>query len=150
MAAHKRTWVVNGVWKDQRTVEERRSYNRRVYVQDYVTKRAYARAHCAEMSVYIQALRSRPCTDCKQSFPWYVMEHDHVRGKRHRCVSGMSSQTKTAIDAEVALCDLVCANCHRKRTHERGQTTRRKPSSIGPVLATHIDNRDWSTDCTAH
>lgn len=119
-----RRWVVDGVWTNQYTREERSLLNKQTYRRDYVRRRAYARAHSREMRKYIQELRTKPCYDCGLTYPWYVMEHDHVRGKRHRCVSGMSAQTKRVIDAEVALCDLVCANCHRVRTHLRGQTTR--------------------------
>lgn len=141
-----RKWVTNGIWKDQRTTEERRPYNQRKYRVDYIRKRKRARERCREMACYIRELRSKPCLDCKQVFPWYVMEHDHVRGKRFRCISGMSSQSKEKIDAEAALCDLVCANCHRKRTYLRGQTRAHKPhigppKPVGEKLADRIISR---------
>lgn len=47
------------------------------------------------------------------------MDFDHVRGEKVADLSTMVNQCTTvaAIDAEIAKCDLVCANCHRIRTH---------------------------------
>lgn len=63
-------------------------------------------------------LKKAPCTDCKQSFPPCVMDWDHVRGtKRHSIALMVANRWKKAtILAEIAKCDLVCANCHRLRT----------------------------------
>lgn len=65
-------------------------------------------------------LKEQPCKDCGQTFPHYVMDYDHV-GKK---VKGLSKLINEAarwerIEAEIAKCDLVCANCHRIRTHNR-------------------------------
>jgi hypothetical protein len=48
------------------------------------------------------------------------MQFDHVRGEKLFNVSYFRSKAK--IDfllAEIAKCDVVCANCHAIRTHER-------------------------------
>ena len=52
------------------------------------------------------------------------MELDHVpeRGpKRYNVqrVVGTRSMRATSLQAEMAKCDLVCANCHKIRTHKR-------------------------------
>lgn len=95
----------------------------------YKEKRVYNQQLSARGRAHIRRLRSRPCHDCKEKFPWYVMEFDHVRGKRYRCVAAMQNCSIENINREVALCDVVCANCHRKRTHRRGQQKRRKPAN---------------------
>ena len=60
-----------------------------------------------------------PCEDCKHFYPAFVMEFDHVRGdKKFDIGSGMASGIHI-IMKEVAKCDIVCANCHRIRTHKR-------------------------------
>ncbi len=58
--------------------------------------------------------------DCKGRFPYYVMDLDHVRGEKVCQVSLMVSigfSDEEIVD-EIAKCDVVCANCHRVRTHK--------------------------------
>jgi len=46
------------------------------------------------------------------------MEFDHVRGKKLFNLSKPPYNLKR-VAAEIAKCDLVCANCHRLRTASR-------------------------------
>ena len=64
-----------------------------------------------------------PCADCKIIYPWYVMDFDHVYGKKKFLLSDASNKIYSleTIDAEILKCDLVCANCHRIRTFTRLQ-----------------------------
>lgn len=66
----------------------------------------------------IDAAKSRPCVDCKDVHPVYVMEFDHSRGKKRFVVSDGVKTLKLLL-REIAKCDVVCANCHRIRTHKR-------------------------------
>jgi len=59
-------------------------------------------------------LKNKPCHDCGQKYPPYVMDFDHRENKK-RLVSKMG--TFKGMLAEAAKCDVVCANCHRIRTH---------------------------------
>ena len=70
----------------------------------------------------IAALRQRPCHDCGLVDP-VAMEFDHVpeRGKKRSAPLALASGSVTAFLAEVAKCDMVCANCHRHRTAARLQ-----------------------------
>ena len=80
-------------------------------------KREYSKAH----TELLAKLRDVPCLDCRRRFPFYVMQFDHRDGTEKRyTVSQMISRagTKTIL-AEVAKCDIVCANCHRDRTYRR-------------------------------
>ena len=61
---------------------------------------------------------SRPCTDCKQNYPYYVLDFDHLHSKKYN-VSQMLTLSWGTILNEIEKCDLVCANCHRKRTYSR-------------------------------
>lgn len=46
------------------------------------------------------------------------MDYDHRPGEeKRRGVGMMMHYSKVAIETERAKCDLVCANCHRVRTH---------------------------------
>jgi hypothetical protein len=65
-------------------------------------------------------LKSKPCHDCRQSFPHYVMDFDHTRGKKLFGIAhGIHNRTLEAVLGEIKKCDLVCANCHRVRTYTR-------------------------------
>lgn len=66
--------------------------------------------------------RKGSCTDCGfqgKKFP-YVLDFDHLNdGLNKRFTIGSWSQAVlsiSAIEQEMAKCELVCANCHRIRT----------------------------------
>lgn len=73
----------------------------------------------------ILGLRSLPCVDCDKPYPPCVMEFDHVpeRGPRRFTIGSQTSYScgRFVFEAEIAKCDVICANCHRIRTHVRGQ-----------------------------
>lgn len=68
-----------------------------------------------------QYKETRACVDCAQFYPYYVMDFDHVNGEKKSAVADIikSNSSRTAVFAEIAKCELVCANCHRIRTHNR-------------------------------
>ena len=62
-----------------------------------------------------------PCADCGHSFPYYVMDYHHrdAADKEFKLSRALSNTMAwSRILAEVAKCDLLCANCHRVREHE--------------------------------
>lgn len=67
-------------------------------------------------------IKSGPCKDCGNCYPPYVMDLDHVRGVKIAGVGSMLNHSEKTFLAEVAKCELVCANCHRERTHKRRTT----------------------------
>ena len=67
----------------------------------------------------------RPCADCGGIYPPYVMEWDHLPGSEKKLVladTRRAAHARERIPAEMAKCDLVCANCHRERTFGRRRT----------------------------
>lgn len=68
-----------------------------------------------------QRLKEVPCHDCEQEYPHYIMEFDHRDGEVK--VANVShfvwKGSRKAFLAEIAKCDVVCANCHRARTWAR-------------------------------
>lgn len=62
-------------------------------------------------------LLEHPCLDCGERDP-IVLEFDHVRGKKESNVATLIHNTASIkrIQAEIAKCEVVCANCHRRRT----------------------------------
>jgi len=71
----------------------------------------------------LEQLRQQPCADCGGAYPSCVMEFDHrVPSQKLYLVSRMPGRVKLeTLMAEVAKCDVVCANCHRVRTYLRRQ-----------------------------
>ena len=91
----------------------------------YANKQPYlerSQAKKLELARYISNLKaSTPCKDCGVSYPPFVMEFDHRGGEtKLNNVSRLTHYgSRKKIDAEIAKCDIVCANCHRIRTHKR-------------------------------
>jgi hypothetical protein len=76
-------------------------------------------AYVAQRRARIDALKTGPCADCGNVFPPECMDFDHVRGNKAIKVSALVACSAERLMAEVAKCDLVCANCHRIRTRAR-------------------------------
>lgn len=69
----------------------------------------------------LQKLKSVPCQDCGKSYPTYVMDFDHRDPSQKKFeIAHRKTLSEENLLAEIAKCDIVCANCHRIRTHERG------------------------------
>jgi hypothetical protein len=97
-------------------------YHRQRYEQD---KRAYVarnREYRNRLKAIIRAAKAKPCADCGKRYPSYVMDFDHRPGERKvGTLTALASRglCEENIRLEIAKCDVVCANCHRKRTHRR-------------------------------
>lgn len=64
-----------------------------------------------------------PCADCGENDP-VVLEFDHLRDKQFCVGANFDSRSWQAILEEIAKCDVVCANCHKRRTSFRAGTAR--------------------------
>ncbi len=73
-----------------------------------------------ERAQYLVAFfREHPCVDCGEGDP-VVLEFDHLRDKRFSISEGIQGRNWQDVLDEIAKCDVVCANCHRRRTAIRG------------------------------
>lgn len=83
----------------------RRSKNARIALRDEVNKLKEARG----------------CADCKQPYPYYVLQFDHLDGSTK--IGGIRAMIRTAsrtkVLAEIEKCEVVCANCHAVRSFKR-------------------------------
>ena len=69
----------------------------------------------------LEYLLEHPCVDCGEADP-LVLEFDHRdTSAKVAAVSTLarSGYSLSAVQREVAQCDVRCANCHRRRTHEQ-------------------------------
>ena len=61
-----------------------------------------------------------PCADCGEFYPPWVMDFDHIDDNKVASVSSLKFLTSLEnVLKEIEKCELVCANCHRMRTHSR-------------------------------
>ena len=68
----------------------------------------------------IEEIKKNPCTDCGVSYPSYVMDFDHLpQYEKSFNLAFWFSYNQEDVFNELAKCELVCANCHRLRTHAR-------------------------------
>lgn len=81
------------------------------------------RIRIANLSKEIRELKeSTPCLDCGKNYPYYVMDFDHVKGKKLGNISHMINGGVTKkVKEEIEKCEIVCSNCHRIRTYERSK-----------------------------
>jgi hypothetical protein len=61
---------------------------------------------------------AHPCADCGESDP-IVLEFDHLGDKAFDIGSGFTYRNWEAVLAEIAKCEVVCRNCHKRRTARR-------------------------------
>lgn len=85
----------------------------------------------------VNDLKANPCTDCGGSFPVVCMDFDHVRGEKHADISRMllTDYPLERILAEIELCELVCANCHRIRSWRRWKRSTAELPEPVPTIA---------------
>jgi hypothetical protein len=75
-------------------------------------------------------LESGRCEDCGNADP-LILEFDHLRDKRADvAVLVHEGYALRHVRAEVEKCQLVCVNCHRRRTARRAGTWRVDPSGL--------------------
>jgi hypothetical protein len=83
---------------------------------------------------------ARGCADCGWARWARGLDWDHVRGPKVATIAIMIGRRDSwqAIEDEMAKCEVVCANCHRVRTHERrlavsGENLNKGSGDLGPT-----------------
>lgn len=100
-------------------------YSKEHYEKD---KAPYKARTAARNKIYRKQIREwlneqkdQPCADCKRIFHPFQMDFDHVRGEKLFDISQVPryGKSKEMVQKEIDKCELVCACCHRLRTHKR-------------------------------
>jgi hypothetical protein len=85
-------------------------------------KQIHARSRRARRENYErmrQYLAEHPCVDCGETDPT-VLEFDHLGDKWMNVAQIVrNSYPWSTVLREIAKCEVVCANCHRRRTYYR-------------------------------
>jgi hypothetical protein len=82
--------------------------------------RASAAARRVAIAAMIRAFKDKPCADCGVRYPHYVMDLDHREPSEKYIDPGNlpgRGWSDDRVMSELTKCDVVCANCHRTRTH---------------------------------
>ena len=109
--------------------EKRKQYQRDYFQKYYKSNKEKLIAKAAKSNMtyrkrnkdYLTELKeSTPCADCGQIYPAHVMQFDHIFFKTMNVADlSRSSVSIKRLQQEIDSCELVCANCHAIRTHER-------------------------------
>lgn len=104
-------------------VDDIKQYSRTYYEKNKDKICAKSKSVGDERMKYIYEYKiNKPCVDCKQVFPPVCMDFDHIPEKGNKTFNLSQGRWKTieVIKEELDKCELVCANCHRLRTLNRG------------------------------
>lgn len=91
--------------------------NRRHYVEKAKQRNDAVRERNYELLVPF--LLARRCVDCGER-DVLVLEFDHIVDKSFMIGRALRERSWPQILAEIEKCEVVCANCHRRRTAKRG------------------------------
>ena len=102
----------------------RSAYGKEHYEANRERYVAQARAHKQRLRVertayLLEYFRVNPCVDCGETDP-VVLEFDHLRDKLFDIGPALVQKRWRAVLSEIEKCEVVCANCHRRRTMRRG------------------------------
>lgn len=101
--------------------EEQRAAQRRHYLANKAVYVARATKRNNSIRDEIRLLKeASPCVDCGQYYPFYVMQYDHIGDDKVQDINRLTkAASRDRVMAEIAKCELVCANCHAARTYLR-------------------------------
>jgi hypothetical protein len=105
------------------SVYQRKHYldNREDYLRRTASRNQAMRTERARLIV--KYLEEHPCVDCGEP-DVVVLDFDHLFDKSFDISRGLHGRNWDSVLAEIAKCEVVCANCHRRRTYSRNPTLR--------------------------
>ena len=84
--------------------------------------KTYNRRYYANRDFIVEYKLARGCADCGFNGHPSALEFDHLpQFEKHEAISRLVLGNRGPLEAEIAKCEVVCANCHRIRTAERRQ-----------------------------
>lgn len=98
--------------------EKQAQYQHKWYVGHRKEHIARVEKYKTTMRMMIDRVKDVPCTDCGKKYPSFVMDLDHQVDKLFDISSYRKYGMKKLVE-ELKKCVVVCANCHRVRTHKK-------------------------------
>lgn len=129
------------------TPDDQGRYNAAYYAAHREEEIERVRSRMQAALEFLRAFKRRPCADCGETFPVWVMDFDHREPatKSFQLTDGGALlKSRDIVLAEVAKCDVVCANCHAIRTYQRAQAEgiyARRPRGTSLYLARKTAHR---------
>ncbi len=108
-----------------KSIEDQRAASKRHYIANKCLYMERNKKYRKSIQNFIKDIKENtPCVDCLVKYPYYVMDFDHICDKEFN-VNFLSSTGRIgALKKEIEKCEIVCSNCHRRRTYERSLCTR--------------------------
>lgn len=110
-------------------------------------------------ALVLEYLAERSCADCEEARVG-VLEFDHVRPPKTANISDLVATGASAarVEAELEKCEVVCVNCHRRRTERRRASARgaraqpaaspaRRPRDRNQAFVDSVLERSRCVDC---
>ena len=102
----------------------RSAYHRQHYLknkQRYIenNRKRVSRVMQERYEYLLLYFQTHPCVECGEKDP-VVLEFDHLGDKSFDVARGIRDKNWNEVLAEMEKCEVVCANCHRRRTALRG------------------------------
>lgn len=107
-----------------KTVEDQKAASKRHYVANKSAYLQRNKTYRKKITNFVNDMKEKtPCKDCRVNYPYYVMDFDQIDGVKKLGIISYYSRTGRigALKEEMLKCEIVCANCHRVRTHTRLQ-----------------------------
>ena len=94
---------------------DREHYNKHKERRVPMKKVNSAKLRIRNLQYIIDYLKQNPCVDCGEN-DFVVLEFDHQYDKKANIADMKSRCSLKTIKDEIDKCEVVCANCHKRRT----------------------------------
>lgn len=99
---------------------KQKAYGRSHYLANKTEYLASNKRRRQQLKEYVRKIKeTSPCTDCHKRYPYYVMDFDHLEDKEGLIKFFVNNNNRTGLEKELQKCEIVCSNCHRKRSYNR-------------------------------
>lgn len=111
---------------------------RKWYERNVNRRRFYTRAARQKLSQRVNAIKlERGCADCGYRGHPVALDFDHVDPATKEATVSQLVKAAAAwarVEAEMAKCEVVCANCHRIRTWDQTQDQKDELDRVKPPI----------------
>jgi hypothetical protein len=105
-----------------------KEYRKNYYEKNKDKLTAQKKTQYQRLHEIVEEHKDKPCVDCGNRYPSYVMDFDHIdpATKIIKVSALVYSGSEPLLLDEISKCEVVCANCHRIRTHKRKEASVKK------------------------